>query len=146
MSRFRNWFEQCHQISLSLSLSTNFAFLCWSHSQVIFPHMLQNWPHAPLNLGSSIYLRQFCQDKRETETETERQGKYFCHWFQQKYKKDVNWSSLGHVAILEPITIATVFFFLDLILFLLFWLCWVFFAASGLSLVMASGGYSSLRW
>ena len=27
----------------------------------------------------------------------------------------------------------------------LFWLCWVFLAAGGLSLVVASGGYSSLR-
>ena len=30
-------------------------------------------------------------------------------------------------------------------LFLYFWLCWVFVAARGLSLVAASGGYSSLR-
>ena len=27
----------------------------------------------------------------------------------------------------------------------LFWLCWVFVAARGLSLVVASGGYSSLQ-
>ena len=32
------------------------------------------------------------------------------------------------------------FFFL-----IYFWLCWVFVAARGLSLVVASGGYSSLR-
>ena len=31
------------------------------------------------------------------------------------------------------------------ILFIYFWLCWVFVAAHGLSLVVASGGYSSLR-
>ena len=30
-------------------------------------------------------------------------------------------------------------------LFIYFWLCWVFVAARGLSLVAASGGYSSLR-
>ena len=32
------------------------------------------------------------------------------------------------------------------ILFIYFWLCWVFVAARGLSLVAASGGYSSLRY
>ena len=38
------------------------------------------------------------------------------------------------------------FFFLSLfILFIYFWLCWVFVAARGLSLVVASGGYSLLR-
>ena len=31
------------------------------------------------------------------------------------------------------------------ILFIYFWLCWVFVAARGLSLVVASGGYSSLQ-
>ena len=31
------------------------------------------------------------------------------------------------------------------ILFTYFWLCWVFVAACGLSLVAVSGGYSSLR-
>ena len=31
------------------------------------------------------------------------------------------------------------------ILFIYFWLCWVFVAERGLSLVAASGGYSSLR-
>ena len=30
-------------------------------------------------------------------------------------------------------------------LFIYFWLCWVFVAARGLSLVVASGGYSSLQ-
>ena len=30
-------------------------------------------------------------------------------------------------------------------LFIYFWLCWVFVAACGLSLVAARGGYSSLR-
>ena len=37
------------------------------------------------------------------------------------------------------------FFFLKFILFIYFWLRWVFVAARGLSLVAASGGYSSLR-
>ena len=31
------------------------------------------------------------------------------------------------------------------ILFIYFWLCWVFLSAHGLSLIAASGGYSSLR-
>ena len=35
---------------------------------------------------------------------------------------------------------ASSFFFFN------FWLCWVFVAARGLSLVAASGGYSSLRY
>ena len=38
-----------------------------------------------------------------------------------------------------------VFFFNLFILFIYFWLHWVFVAARGLSLVAASGGYSSLR-
>ena len=39
------------------------------------------------------------------------------------------------------------FFFLNLFyLFIYFWLCWVFVAARGLSLVAASGGYSLLRY
>ena len=37
------------------------------------------------------------------------------------------------------------FFFKYIYLFIYFWLCWVFVAARGLSLVVASGGYSSLR-
>ena len=37
------------------------------------------------------------------------------------------------------------FFFNNFYLFIYFWLCWVFVAACGLSLVEASGGYSSLR-
>ena len=36
-------------------------------------------------------------------------------------------------------------FFFFLILFIYFWFCWVSVAARGLSLVVASGGYSSLR-
>ena len=38
------------------------------------------------------------------------------------------------------------FFLINLfVLFIYFWLCWVFVAAHGLSLVAASGGYSSLQ-
>ena len=36
-------------------------------------------------------------------------------------------------------------FFVCLFVCFYFWLCWVFIAACGLSLVAASGGYSSLR-
>ena len=37
------------------------------------------------------------------------------------------------------------FFFFNFYLFIYFWLHWVFFAACRLSLVVASGGYSSLQ-
>ena len=37
------------------------------------------------------------------------------------------------------------FFFLIYLIYFIFWLHWVFIAARGLSLVAASGGYSSLR-
>ena len=36
-------------------------------------------------------------------------------------------------------------FYLFIYLFIYFWLCWVFIAVRGLSLVLASGGYSSLQ-
>ena len=36
------------------------------------------------------------------------------------------------------------FIYLFIILFIYFWLCWVFVAAHGLSLVVASRGYSSV--
>ena len=42
------------------------------------------------------------------------------------------------------ITTYSFFFFFKIYLFY-FWLCWVFIAARGLSLVAVSGGYSSLR-
>ena len=35
-------------------------------------------------------------------------------------------------------------YFIIIMLFIYFWLCWVFLAARGLSLVAGSGGYSSL--
>ena len=38
-----------------------------------------------------------------------------------------------------------IYFFLKIYLLIYFWLHWVFVAAHGLSLVVASGGYSSLR-
>ena len=39
-----------------------------------------------------------------------------------------------------------IFYFLFIyLLFIYIWLCWVFVAVHGLSLVAASGGYSSLR-
>ena len=38
-----------------------------------------------------------------------------------------------------------IFFFNLFILFIYFWLCWVFVAGRGLSLVAVSGGYSPLR-
>ena len=37
------------------------------------------------------------------------------------------------------------FFFFLINLFIYFWLCWVFVSVRGLSLVVASGGHSSLR-
>ena len=39
----------------------------------------------------------------------------------------------------------SVFYFYKFILFIYFWLRWVFVAMCGLSLVAASGGYSSLQ-
>ena len=38
-----------------------------------------------------------------------------------------------------------IFFFNKFILFIYFWLCWVFIAVRGLSLVVASGGFSCSR-
>ena len=40
----------------------------------------------------------------------------------------------------------SVFLFLEILFIYLFWLCWVFIAARGLSLVAATRGCSSLRW
>ena len=37
------------------------------------------------------------------------------------------------------------FFLMKTYLFIYFWLCWVFISVRGLSLVVASGGHSSLR-
>ena len=37
-------------------------------------------------------------------------------------------------------------FIYKFILFIYFWLCWVFIAVCGLSLVVVSGGYSSLQY
>ena len=46
----------------------------------------------------------------------------------------------------SPLYANTFSFFKFIYLFIYFWLCWVFLAARRLSLVAASGGYSSLRW
>ena len=45
----------------------------------------------------------------------------------------------------SPVQTDFIFTFYLFYLFIYFWLCWVFVAARGLSLVAASGGYSSLR-
>ena len=50
----------------------------------------------------------------------------------------------NHLKIWKPISWIILFFKIN-ILFIYFWLCWVFVAACRLSLVAASGGYSSLR-
>ena len=49
---------------------------------------------------------------------------------------------LGSISL--PIGYLRVLLFFFFNLFFYFWLCWVFVAVCGLSLVMASGGYSSL--
>ena len=67
--------------------------------------------------------------------------------------------TLSHSIYVAGITIPILFYdffvclFLFIYLFIYFWLCWVFVAACGLSLVAASGGYSlwqcagfSLQW
>ena len=48
---------------------------------------------------------------------------------------------LNHCATREALTMVCLFFFF----FFFYWLHWVFIAARGLSLVAASGGYSSLQ-
>ena len=67
---------------------------------------------------------------------------------------DVDLDLLGEMTWLSAFLATKLLFFLLFvhyplealkILFFFFWLCWVFVAARGLSLVAASGGYSSLR-
>ena len=41
--------------------------------------------------------------------------------------------------------ILLVFLKINLFIYIYFWLCWVFVSVRGLSLVVASGGHSSLR-
>ena len=55
--------------------------------------------------------------------------------------------------VLQDTSLSFFFFLKESTLFIYFWLCWVFVAAHGLSLVVASGGYSllpcagfSLQW
>ena len=50
-----------------------------------------------------------------------------------------------HLLLLCPLLLFTFFNFINLFIYLCFWLCWVFVAGRGLSLVAASGGYSLLR-
>ena len=57
----------------------------------------------------------------------------------------VKWDNKGEALI--PLDECLVFFLIHFIyLFIYFWLWWVFVAARGLSLVAASGGYSSWRY
>ena len=53
--------------------------------------------------------------------------------------------SIFSVEVLKTCWTLFFFFFYKLFYFIYFWLRWVFIAARGLSLVVASGGYSSLR-
>ena len=54
--------------------------------------------------------------------------------------------NLSQLPISSPLTsFSTSPFFISIYLFIYLWLCWVFVAARGLSLVAASGSYSSLR-
>ena len=56
-----------------------------------------------------------------------------------------SWTSRSRNYLLENWT-CFIFLINVFILFIYFWLRWVFLAARGLSLVVASGGYSSLRY
>ena len=68
---------------------------------------------------------------------------YYISWIQAKYEllygkevlKDIFW-----------FIYLFIFYKFIYFIFIYFWLRWVFVAAGGLSLVAASGGYSSLRW
>ena len=54
--------------------------------------------------------------------------------------------SSGHTGSLEPLLEPLLnLFLINLFIYFNFWLCWVFVAAFGLSLVVVSGGYSSLQ-
>lgn len=110
MSRFRDWFGKCQRMLsdslsppplpfLSLSVSWLYFSVLISFSCNFFPPYLTKLAIPPLNLVLS--------GKENLRQRTPRE--YFCRWFQQKYQKDADGSSLGPGAILEPITIATVF-------------------------------------
>ena len=59
------------------------------------------------------------------------------------------YSHIRHYRVLSRVpcaihTVGPYYLFFGIYLFIYFWLCWVFVAACGLSLVATSGGYSSL--
>ena len=58
--------------------------------------------------------------------------------FKQRMKE-----CMSQVTLLFRIDTILLLFFFFKFLFIYFWLCWVFVAARGLSLVVESGGYSS---
>ena len=62
-----------------------------------------------------------------------------------KLKRNFYHTKLLRFDLLQQLGLSFFFFFNKFIyLFIYFWLCWVFVAARGLSLVAVSGGYSSL--
>ena len=67
------------------------------------------------------------------------------HFFSEGLKEDISPLALGGPTILFFFKAEGVLLFLFIYLCIYFWLCWVFVAARGLSLVAVSGGYSSLR-
>ena len=72
------------------------------------------------------------------------------HLFKSFYMPIINsiafllWSGVVSMYKLLPIVLF-LFLFFKIYLFIYFWLCWVFVSVRGLSLVVASGGHSSLR-
>ena len=59
----------------------------------------------------------------------------------------IDWGLLlGSMVFLKNVKYFSLYFFFFLALFIYFWRSWVFVALRGLSVVAASGGYSSLRY
>ena len=59
----------------------------------------------------------------------------------------IDWGLLlGSMVFLKNVKYFSLYFFFFLALFIYFWRSWVFVALCGLSVVAASGGYSSLRY
>ena len=54
-------------------------------------------------------------------------------------------TEIGVPECLLAVFLVVLLLFFNVFICFYFWLCWVFVAARGLSLVAASGGYSSLR-